>query len=569
MSGIVLAVVIGLLGGLGAVGFRHLIAWFQSVFFGEGLDLLARAQVLPWWKLILIPAVGGLFVGPIVYFFAREARGHGVPEVMEAVALRGGRIRKRVAAVKALASSICIGSGGSVGREGPIIQIGSAIGSAAGQLLRVSESRMKTLVGCGAAAGIAATFNAPIAGAMFAIEVIVGEFGIITFSPIVISSVIATAVSRHMLENTPAFPSLPAYDLVHVVEIPLYAVLGIVAALLATGFSWILYKGEDFFERRKRIPPYLMASVGGLILGVIGIWFPQVFGNGYEAITLALNEQTGLGLLLILVVMKTLATSVTLGSGGSGGVFAPSLFIGAMGGGAFGILVGRIPWLEGLVASPGAYTLVGMGAVVAGTTHAPISAIIILFEMTGDYRIILPLMLACVISTLLSNHILKESIYTLKLVRRGLNIRAGRDVDLLRSIRVEDVMERDVQTLGENIPIHDVLDHFEESRHLTYPVVDSKGRLSGIVSYHDYAEALRNEALQNLVLVGEVATRAVITVHPEDDLSHALHVIGNRHIETLPVVDAADPRRLVGILNQQDILFAYQKALARKSLAGR
>ncbi|MCZ6689703.1 MAG: chloride channel protein [Planctomycetota bacterium] len=569
MAGIVMAVVIGLLGGLGAVGFRYLIAWFQSVFFGDGADLLARAQALAWWKLILIPAAGGLLVGPIVYFFAREARGHGVPEVMEAVALRGGRIRKRVAVIKALASSICIGSGGSVGREGPIVQIGSAIGSAAGQLLRVSESRLKTLVGCGAAAGIAATFNAPIAGAMFAIEVIVGEFGFITFSPIVISSVIATAVSRHMLENTPAFPSLPAYDLIHPIEIPLYAVLGIVAALLATGFSWILYRGEDFFERRKKIPPYLMASVGGLILGVIGIWFPQVFGNGYEAITLALNEQTGLGLLLILVVMKTLATSVTLGSGGSGGVFAPSLFIGAMGGGAFGILVGRIPGLEGMVASPGAYTLVGMGAVVAGTTHAPISAIIILFEMTGDYRIILPLMLACVISTLLSNHILKESIYTLKLVRRGLNIRAGRDVDLLRSIRVEDVMEKDVQTLGENIPIHEVLDHFEESRHLTYPVVDSKGRLSGIVSYHDYAEALRDEALQNLVLVGEVATRTVITVHPEDDLSHALHVIGNRHIETLPVVDAADPRRLVGILNQQDILFAYQKALARKSLPGR
>jgi CIC family chloride channel protein len=271
-----------------------------------------------------------------VWFFAREAKGHGVPEVMEAVALRGGFIRKRVAVVKALASAMCIASGGSVGREGPIVQIGSAIGSVFGQVLRVSADRMRTLVGCGAAAGIAATFNAPIAGVMFAMEIILGEFGVATFSPIVVSSVMATVISRAHLGNFPAFV-VPEYSLVSLYEIPLYILLGILAGFVGAGFTTCLYKAEDLF-RAVPVPDYAKAAMGGLVIGAVGIFIPHVFGVGYDAIELAIRGNMAFVLLLSLIFLKIFATSVTIGSGGSGGVFAPSLFIGAMTGGAFGCI---------------------------------------------------------------------------------------------------------------------------------------------------------------------------------------------------------------------------------------
>ena len=571
MTGVLLGALIGVLGGMGALLFRSLIAGMQGLFLGttSADHALTDFQVLPWWRTLLSPALGGAIVGPLVWYLAREAKGHGVPEVMEAVAIRGGRIRKRVVVIKAFASAVCIGSGGSVGREGPIVQIGSAIGSALGQVFRVSTARMRTLVGCGAAAGIAATFNAPIAGAMFALEVIVGEYGLTTFTPIVVSSVMATVISRAWLGNTPAFIDIEPYQLQSALEIPFYAGLGLFAAVVAVIFTRLLYLSEDGFDKLRFIPPPARAAVGGLLLGIIALKLPQVFGNGYDSIAMALNNDLGGKMLLLLIAVKIIGTSITLGTGGSGGVFAPSLFIGAMTGGAFGVVVQRVLGPEsGLVANPGAYALVGMGAVVAGTTQAPISAILILFEMTGDYRIILPLMLACVISSLASHHLLQGSIYTIKLLRRGLNLRAGRDIDLLRSIPVKDVMMRDVATVTAKMPIHDVVEHIHETEHLTFPVVDDDGLLVGIISHHDYQEALRDESLQTLVLVGEVATEAVITVTPETNLSQALRLIGNKDIETVPVVEGPDSRKLVGILTRRDILHAYQKALAQRTLTG-
>jgi CIC family chloride channel protein len=392
----VLAVIVGLAGGFGAVGFRYLINFFQTIAYGSPSELLHVVSDLPWYHILWIPAVGGLVVGPLVYFFAREAKGHGVPEVMEAVALRGGVIRKRIVFVKSLASAISIGTGGSVGREGPIVQIGSAIGSSLGQMLEVSVDRMRTLVGCGAAAGIAATFNAPIAGSMFALEVILGEFGLATFSPIVISSVVATAVSRHFLGDTPAF-IVPAYELVSAWELPIYIVLGLFCAMVGVAFTRILYVFEDAFDKIK-FPEYLKATVGGLILGAGGLLVPEILGVGYGAIDLALMQKLAWWMLLVLVACKILATSITIGSGGSGGVFAPSLFLGAMAGGFFGSVVHSL--FPEVTASPGAYSIVGMGALVSATTHGPLAAILILFEMTGSYKIILPLMLSCIIGTI-------------------------------------------------------------------------------------------------------------------------------------------------------------------------
>jgi CIC family chloride channel protein len=399
----ILATIVGVIGGFGAIGFRYLIDFVQLISYGAEGNLLEVARLSPWYLRIWVPALGGLVVGPVVYFFAREAKGHGVPEVMEAVALRSGIIRKRVVFVKSLASAICIGTGGSVGREGPIVQIGSAIGSTMGQLLKVSADRIRTLVGCGAAAGIAATFNAPVAGAMFALEVVLGDFGLATFSPIVISAVAATAVSRHFLGNSPAF-IVPAYQLVSPWELPLYVLLGLFCALVAVSFTLLLYRAEDAFEQ-LRFPEYLKATLGGLALGIMGLLFPHILGVGYPAIDLALVQKLSWGVLLLLVAFKILATSITIGSGGSGGIFAPSLFMGAMAGGFFGTAVHSV--LPDITAPPGAYSIVGMGAVVSGTTHGPLSAILILFEMTGDYKIILPLMIACIVSSLASTQLFK------------------------------------------------------------------------------------------------------------------------------------------------------------------
>jgi len=561
---IVMAVAVGLLGGYGAVVFRWLIGFFQNLFFGSGPGtFLDHLLGLPWYCKLVPPIIGGAIVGPVVWFFAREAKGHGVPEVMEAVALRGGFIRKRVVVVKALVSAVCIASGGSVGREGPIVQIGSAIGSVFGQVLRVSADRMRTLVGCGAAAGIAATFNAPIAGVMFAMEIILGEFGIATFSPIVVSSVMATVVSRAYLGNFPAFV-VPEYSLVSLYEIPLYILLGILAGFVGAGFTTCLYKAEDLF-RAIPIPDYVKASIGGLMMGVVGIFIPHVFGVGYDAIELAIRGNMAFVLLLSLIFLKIFATSVTIGSGGSGGVFAPSLFIGAMTGGAFGCIAHFL--FPGVTATSGAYSLVGMGAVLAAATHGPINGIIILFEMTGSYKIILPLMLSCIIAAVLSGQIRRESIYTLKLIRRGVDIRAGREVNVLRSLFVRDAMTKDVVTVPEDLPLPDLVRFTLEGRYSSFPVVDRQGLLSGIVTFQDFKEILFEEGLENLVVAGDIAVPGVITVTEGENLDRALRKIGFRNIEQLPVVAEGNPRKIVGILSRRDILSAYNKALVDRSLA--
>ncbi|RLE01746.1 MAG: chloride channel protein, partial [Bacteroidetes bacterium] len=424
---VLLGIIVGVVGGYGAVGFRYLINFIQSIAYGSSAELLDVIQSIPWYVRIAIPAIGGLIVGPIVYFFAREAKGHGVPEVMYAVALKQGIIRKRIVFIKALVSAICIGTGGSVGREGPIVQVGSAVGSAMGQLFNVSANRIRTMVGCGAAAGIAATFNAPMAGSIFALEIILGEFEIASFSPIVISAVAATAISRHYLGDIPAF-ILPEYILHSSLEFPLYAILGILCALVAVGFTLFLYRAEDAWDSIK-FPEYLKAVIGGLMMGTMGLIFPQILGVGYGAIDLALMMKLSWWFMALLVLCKILATSITIGSGGSGGIFAPSLFMGAMAGGTFGAVVHY--FFPSVAVSPGAYAVVGMGAVVAATTHGPLQAILIIFEMTGNYKVILPLMITCIISCLIARRLCGESIYTFKLIRRGINIRGGKEINIL------------------------------------------------------------------------------------------------------------------------------------------
>ena len=559
-----LGMLVGLLGGFGAVGFRYLIGFFQTLIYGSGEDLATVVPSLPWWQVILGPAIGGAVVGPLVYFLAREAKGHGVPEVMNAVAREGGVIRKRVVIVKTLASALCIGSGGSVGREGPIVQIGSALASSLGQILKVSPNEMRVLVACGAAAGIAATFNAPIAGAIFALEIILADFALPTFTPIILASVIATVVSRACLGDFPAF-QVPPYQLESAWEIGFYCILGLLAGLVAVSFIVTLYKFEDLWDNWK-IPDYIKASLGGIIIGTIGLQFPQIMAVGYDSIGKALLNQEVWTILVLLVPLKILATSITIGSGGSGGIFAPSLFMGAMLGGAFGSAVHAL--FPNVTATPGAYAIVGMGAVVAGSTHAPIQAFLIIFELTQDYRIIPPLMICCVIATFVSRGLKRESIYTLKLLRRGIDIEAGRDVNVLKRLQVKDFMTWHPETIRESTPLRDLIQILPYSQHTSFPVVDSGGSLVGMLSLRDFREAVFEESILDVVIARDIATIPAISVTTEDNLAKALTLINDNAIERLPVFRDGDAQKhVVGILSQRDIMSAYNRALEARGLA--
>ncbi len=509
------------------------------------------------------PCLGGLIAGPIIYFFAREAKGPGVSETIESVALRGGKIRKRVFLTKTITAAICIGSGGSAGREGPIVQIGSAIGSLVGQVAHVSADRMRTLVGCGAAAGIAATFNAPIAGVMFAMEIIIGNYGIAVFSPIIISSVVATVISRAHLGDFPAF-FVPQYTLVSPLELPLYLLLGIIAGLVGSLFIACLYRTEDFFTS-LRIPGYFKAGLGGLLVGAIGIFLPHIFGVGYHAVSLALWGNLAWKLMIILVFVKIVATSLTIGSGGAGGIFAPSLFMGAMVGGAFGHLVHVL--FPSFTGTPGAYCLVGMGAVLAATTHGPLHAVLIIFELAGTYKIIPPLMLSCIIGYVIASNINKESIFTLKLARKGIDIKAGREMNIMKSLRVRDAMTKTVATVPENMHLSTLMKTTIEGKHSSFPVVDDHDRLAGIVTFQDFKEIIFEEGLGDLIIVKDIATTDVITVTEDESLDKALEKIGFKNIEQLPVVDRHNPRRIIGILSRRDIFAAYNKELINRSLS--
>jgi chloride channel protein, CIC family len=551
------AALVGVGAGAGAVLFRWLINFFRQLAFGGGatpLDFLGAYYV------VLIPAIGGLGVGPLVHFFAREAKGHGVPEVMEAVALRGGRIRPVVAVVKALASSLCIGTGGSVGREGPIVQIGCALGSTLGQVFRLSDERIRTLLACGAAGGIAATFNAPIAGVFFALEVILRKFSTQYFSMVVIAAVTSSIIGRAFIGDIPAF-HVPPYALVSPWELLFYTLLGLLAALVGAAFIYLLYRTEDLFDA-WHFPEYIKPAVGGLGVGIVGFYAPEVFGVGYETIEEALHGEIVTAVMMALVIAKLSATSLTLGSGGSGGVFAPSLFLGSVLGGSFGKLVHQ--WMPSVTASSGAYALVGMGAVFAGAARAPITAIIILFEMTGDYKIILPLMFATAVSTLVSARLSKESIYTVKLKRRGVDIDAGQDLNLMRSIRIGEAMTAasELTTVRLDTSLEELATLFQTSHFQGFAVLDERSDLVGIVALSDLERSLTED--QAAGTVGDICTRRLITAYPDEALEDVIAKIGFRDVGRIPVVDRSNPRRLLGMAYRADIIGAYTLGLMDK-----
>jgi CIC family chloride channel protein len=473
---------------------------------------------------------------------------------MYAVAKRGGRIAPQVTVVKALASALCIGSGGSVGREGPIVQIGSAWGSTLGRVFRLPESRLRVLVACGAAGGIAATFNAPLAGPFFAMELILRDFAVESFGAVVLASVTASVVGRAALGNA-AFLTLPAFSVRSPWEYLLFLLLGAVVGAIGVGFTRVLYWIEDACDWAWRGPEWLRPAVGGLLLGGLLLVLPQMYGVGYPVLQNAVEGKYVLGLLVVLMAGKIVATSLTIGIGGSGGVFAPSLFIGAMAGTAFGIVVHTV--LPGLTGSPGVYGLIGMGAAFAGAARAPITAVIVLFELTGEYTIILPLMAAIVIATLISRGLSRDTIYTLKLRRRGIDLDARPETAHLAGVTVASVLEPLPEPLTEVTDLPTAARALALSGHGILPVVGADGRYHGCVTARAVAEALGDEQSHDRIVADLAELPPLVTHH--EPVTDALGALVSAQGTGLPVLDA-EATELVGWITHQAVLRALHSA---------
>lgn len=552
---ILLAVIIGIGAGLTAVALGIAIESVKWFFQGQVGGWLSGRLGYAWP--IPVVALGGLIVGFISTYLAPETKGHGIPEVMYAVARLGGRIRARVALVKIVASAITIGSGGSAGREGPIVHIGSALGSTLAQWLRLSDRMVTLAVACGAAGGVAATFNAPMAGVIFALEVIVRRFTAHYFGLVVISSASALMVVRVLAGggDQPKFPLLHNYSLTSVWDLFFFVILGAMAALVAHAFIRLLYRVEDITEK-TRVLAVIKPAIGGALTGAIAIWMPQVMGTGYEAIELALNNQLLAGTLVLLLFFKMIATSFTVGTGGSGGIFLPSLFMGAMLGGSYGSLLNA--WFPEVVSSPGAYSLVGMSVMFASAAHAPITAILVLIEMTDNYYIIVPLMSATVMGTFISQRIHKDSIYTIKLTQRGIHIADVPEVNLMDAVTVEKAMSPP-DGVPPDMSVAALIDKMAATHENGFPVVNADNKLLGIVTARDVEDALLTRSLEDLK-VSDVYTRPVAVCRPEQSLSAALSRFGAQGYGRIPVMDPHNPGRIIGVLNRQNIIAACVEA---------
>lgn len=594
---IVLAAGIGTITAIGAVAF----AWLLDIAREGAQDVHLS---FPLWSLIAIPMVGALLSGMLVHYFATEARGHGVPEIIDALYRKGGQVRPRIALIKSLSSACTIGSGGSAGAEGPIVQIGSAIGSNMARFLGVSRDQTGTLLGCGAAAGIASVFNAPIAGVFFVLEILLRDFSLRTFTPIVVASVFGTAVTQSILgENEALFAvsqTLMRYNFT-LAELPSYLAMGLICGLTAAGFIKLLYATEDL-TARLRIHPVFKPVCGAALLGVMGILYalfipghsesqslPSFYGNGYDSIRSLLNPasyiptdasidfqhiagflesnapavvQTTIGILAIILICKLVATCLTLGTGGSGGVFAPSLFLGAVTGALFGVAMNSLGLIPAK-SSPAAYALVGMAAVVAGTTHAPLTSILIIFEITRDEFVLLPIMLAAVMSTAVARFLLRDSIYTLKLRRRGFLLGSALDLSILRRIRARDVPLVPHVTVRPEDPASKVYELNRQFQVADVVVVRDSDIYEGIITSADIKTALLEKEALPFLLVEDLVMRTLPTIRPDDSLDVVMDKFAKHDVTSLAVVepDTTGNLRVVGLLTRGRLMNRYQQYL--------
>ncbi|MGE5123745.1 MAG: chloride channel protein, partial [Acidobacteriaceae bacterium] len=554
----ILAAGVGLATAVGVWIFKQLIELTHLVEYSWLGGFLAHFGS---WTLIFLPVLGGLIVGLLVHFIIGEERYYNVAGVIEAVALSGGRLRYKKGPAKMLAAALSIGSGASVGPEDPSVQIGSYLGSMISQLLRFSDERMRALVAAGAASGIAAAFNAPIAGVFFALEIILGEISGSAFGVVMLASVVSAVFTQIVSGTQPAF-HIPPYVYRINWQIPLYMVLGLLAGPLAASYTRLLYLSQDFFARLNRLPRWIKPALAGLILGVIGLFLPQILGIGYDTISNILDGSlAATSLLLGLTLAKLILTPTSIGSGFLGGVIAPSMFIGAGLGGAFGQVASRI--FPSLAINPPTVAMVGMAAVLAAAIHAPLTAIILLFEMTNDYHIILPAMLAVVVSLVVSQRLERDSVYSLGLARNGIRLERGRDVEILETVYVSEVMQSAPFTLNETDTLTQASEYFIQTHHHGAPVLNSQGELVGIFTLRDLdATQADNWAY---LRVGEMCTQDLVVAYPDETIGVALRKMGQRDIGRIPVVPRDNTRQLLGILRRADMVRAYDAALTRRA----
>ncbi len=555
----VTASLIGLVTAGGIWLFKRLIDLVQAI----ALTRLAPALApLGTWSIALLPFLGGLVVGLILHWFVGVERHHGVAGVIEAVALAGGRLRYWRMPAKLVGAAISIGSGASVGPEDPSVQLGANLGSMFGQVFHLSDERMRALAAAGAAAGIAAAFNAPLAGIFFAIEIILGEISASAISTVVIAAVASSMLTQSIAGAQPAF-AVPAYSMKSPWELPIYFGLGLLAGPLATVYIHLTYAAQDLFHALP-FPRWLKPALAGLLVGVVGLGLPQALGVGYKSIEGVLNNAPfGLGLLLALLFAKLILTPLSIGGGFLGGVFAPALFVGAMLGAAYGGLMQRL--LPGMGLISASYAMVGMAAMLAATVHAPLMAILLLFEMTNDYHILLPLMFAVVVSLSLSRWLQRHSIYTLALARKGIHIQHGRDIEVLETISVGEVMQTSPPVLNEDVTLEEAAEKFMQLRLHGLPVVNAQGNLVGMLTVQDLERA-QSEGMDPHTPVSQVCTRQLVVTYPDETIGAALRCMSVRDIGRLPVVSRQNPRQMVGLLRRTDLIRAYDAALVRRAV---
>ena len=554
------AIVVGSLAGLAAVAFDALVG-------GTGTLVGTLRDRIGWLPAAVVtvatPALGGLLVAPIVIRFAPDARGSGIPHMMVAVSNLGGRVSRGLLLWRPLATALSIGSGASLGTEGPVVQMGGSLASLLSSWWRLNDERRRNLAAVAAAGGIAATFNAPIAGVLFALEVVLGQFQGRYFASVVIGSVSATAVSRILLGDAPAFAIPADYRMGSHLELPLFLAMGVLASFVAVAFIRVMVGSEDLLNRWK-VPSWLRPALGGAAVGALALLLPEVLGRGYGTTGQILNEEMRAPLLLIaLLVGKLLATGASIGSWGSGGIFAPVLMIGA----AFGALVGEAgqALFPQLAIRPGPYALVGMAAVFTGVTRAPMSSIVMIFEVSGSYELILPLLLAAVIANLGADLLHPESFYQLMLSRRGLSLLRMREIDLLQTVRVAEVMEREVPRVFAEETIRDLADGLLASHHHGFVVVPrtEPERMIGIVTLTDL-ERVRREGAPPTTPLRDICREHVYCATPDEAASHVLERMGRLGIGRMPVVDPDRSDRPIGFVRQTDLARAYYMAVTRE-----
>jgi CIC family chloride channel protein len=558
-------VLIGFAVGIGlAVGIA-VILFYRLIDIAQALALSTAGQ-LTWLGALDILAVVILGLGAahvIVRYGTRDSDGENIPDVMRAVAKRGGHIPGLPVLAKTAAAGILIGTGGNVGAEGPVAVAGAALGSRIGRVFRSGHNRLQLLVACGAAAGISAAFNAPIAGVFFALEKILGSFSVTAFAPVLVASVIAAVVSRAVFGSSPVIAIPTEYAMGAPWELLLYAALGITVGVVATFFTRALYTSGDVLQRRPN--RWVQVAMAALAIGALDILFrADLWGQGHESLNIGIIGQREPWYLVGLAFAKLAAAAVAIAAARAGGVFTPALFIGAtLGGGLARAAQVIFPhW----VVQPEAFALAGMAGLVAGATHAPLTAIMMVFEMSGDYALILPIMVTAAIAYITARRLFPESIYSEWLHRRGERIGHGRDMGVLERLTVGDAFNPHPFSISEGATVQEIMQTIGRTPQTEFPVVDADGQLVGVVTYGDLRTVLaERDRLGQVLIAADLANVEIEPVTPRDSLRTALQRLGVHGSLTLPVVETGDGRRLVGLISRAEILAAYDRELLRET----